>query len=120
MGRNRTEPSLSRIRSAVTNGTQLLAGCDHRTARMRRLRDLIEGHVSDLGGPDHCSQAELSIVRRAALITLEIETLEAKFKAAEGATLQELESYQRSANALRRHLESLGLKRRSRDVIPTA
>src|SRR5689334_8531647 len=117
-GRCKLDPSLTRIRSAITNGSQLLAACDHRSARMRRLRDLIAGHVSDCGGPDACSQAELSIIRRAALLTLELETLEAKFDANGEATLKELEAYQRSASAMRRLLESLGLKRRPKDVTP--
>jgi len=114
----RKAPSLKVIRSAISNGSKLLVGADHRTARMRRLRDLIAAHVSDLGGPDACSQAELSIARRAALLTLELEVLESKFEANDGASLKELETYQRVSSSLRRLLESLGLKRRPKDVTP--
>ena len=73
MARTRLAPSLTTLRSAKSNGTRLLDGCDHRSARMRRLRDLIGMHVSDLGGEDACSAAELSIISRAALLTLELE-----------------------------------------------
>ena len=65
MARTRLAPSLTTLRSAKSNGTRLLDDCDHRSARMRRLRDLIGMHVSDLGGEDACSAAELSIIRRA-------------------------------------------------------
>lgn len=117
--RRKADVSLSRLRSAVTNGTQMLAGCDHRSARMRRLRDLIGGHVADLGGRDLISEAEYSIVRRCALLTLELELLEARFEGNDGATAAELLCYQRVASALRRMHETLGLKRRQRDVTPT-
>ena len=114
--RTKTDVSISKLRSAVTNGSQLLAGCDHRSSRMRHLKDLIGGHVADLGGRDLISEAEFCLVRRAAILILELELLEAKFEANDGAKVQELECYQRVASSLRRLLESLGLKRRQRDV----
>ena len=117
--RGKTDVSISKLRSAVTNGSQLLVGCDHRSARMRRLKDLIGGHVADLGGRDLISEAEFCLVRRAAILTLELELLEAKFEAHDGAKVQELECYQRVASSLRRLLESLGLRRRQRDVTPS-
>ena len=117
--RKRADLALSRVRSAVTNGSELLAGCDHRSARMRKLKDLIGGHVADLGGRDLLSQAEFCLVRRCALLTLELELLEARFEINEGAKAAELECYQRTASSLRRLLESLGLKRRQRDVGPS-
>jgi hypothetical protein len=102
--------------SAVTNGSVILAGCDHRSARMRRLKDLIGGHVADLGGRDMISEAEFCLVRRCALLTLELELLEARFEAHDGASATDLQLYQQVASSLRRLHESLGLKRRSRDV----
>ena len=118
MARTRLAPSLAALRAAKSNGTRLLDGCDHRTSRMRRFRDLIGMHVSDLGGEDACSAAELSIVRRAALLTLELEVLESKFEQAGEASTKQLDCYQRVSNSLRRLLESLGLKRRPRDITP--
>ena len=85
---------------------------------MRRLRDLIGGHVADLGGRDLISEAEFCLVRRCALLTLELELLEAKFEANEGATVVELDCYQRVSGSLRRLHESLGLRRRQKDVTP--
>src|SRR5271166_4468482 len=50
--------SKSRQRSRVTNGTALLPGVDGRSAWMRRCKDIIAAHVSDLGGEDNISAAE--------------------------------------------------------------
>jgi hypothetical protein len=108
------------LRSRVTNGRTLFAdGGDMRSPWARRLRDLICLHISDLGGIEAVSEAERSIVRRAATITVELERLEARFATAEAATADELDLYVRAAGNLRRLLESLGLRRRPRDVTPT-
>ena len=109
-------PGLSQPRSRVTTQRQLFAdGGDIRSAWARRLRDLFELHISDLGGNDAASEAERSIARRAAVITVELERMEASF-AVRDATPDQIELYHRTASSLRRLLESLGLKRRPRDV----
>jgi hypothetical protein len=118
LARKTLEPSLSKVRSAVSNGSSLLAGLDHRSAWARRLRDLIGDHLADLGGPGAVTQAEKALVRRAAMLTLQLELLEQRFASNEGgaAHSEQLETYQRSTNSLRRTLESLGLERRAKDV----
>ena len=117
--RKLAEVSLSKIRSAVSNGSQLLADVDHRSAQMRRLRDLISDHVADLGGEDNLSSAELALVRRASMMILQLEIMEARWQVNAGeADAKALETYQRVVGSLRRVLESLGLKRRSRDITP--
>jgi len=105
-------------RSRVTNGSAVLPGVDGRSTWVRRLRDVIALHVSDLGGDDAISEAERSIVRRAATLTVEMERLEAKFAMAGEASAAELDLYQRTAGNHRRLLESVGLGRRARDVTP--
>lgn len=105
-------------RSRVTNGSAVLPGVDGRSTWVRRLRDLIEQHVSDLGGDLAVSESERSLVRRAATLTVELERLEARFAVAGEASAADLDLYQRTAGNLRRLLESLGLKRRPRDVTP--
>jgi hypothetical protein len=105
-----------RQRSRASNGSTLFAdGGDMRTPWARRLRDIWEAHVADLGGIDATSEAECSIARRAAVLTVELEKMEAVF-AVVNATPEQLDLYQRTANSLRRMLETLGLKRRARDV----
>jgi hypothetical protein len=108
-------------RTRTTNGTGLLPGVDGRTFWVRRMRDLMALHVSDLGGVDACSEAEKSIVRRAAAITIEMERMERAFALAgdAGPDLDSLSVYSRLANTLRRLLDMNGLQRRSRDITPT-
>jgi hypothetical protein len=106
-------------RSRISNGSAVLPGVDGRSTWVRRLRDLIGLHLSDLGGNDAVSEAERSIVRRAATLTVELERLEAVFAVAGEAQADQLDLYQRTANSLRRLLESVGIERRPRDVTPT-
>jgi hypothetical protein len=108
-------------RSKVTNGKRLFADMtvDGRRGWSRRLRDLLQLHVSDLGGDNVVSAAEHSICRRIAAVTVELELLERKFALkGKGAAADDLDLYLRGANSLRRLLESIGLKRVARDVTP--
>ena len=57
-------------RSRVTNGRQLLPMVDGRSIWARRMRDLMELHLDDLGGAENTSEAERSIVRRVAVADL--------------------------------------------------
>jgi hypothetical protein len=106
-------------RSRITNGSALLPGVDGRSAWVRRCRDVIEQHLSDLGGAANTSEAERSIIRRAAVLTTELERLEARFAVAGEASPEDLDLYQRTAGNLRRLLEAIGLQRRPRDVTPS-
>src|SRR3954467_10710242 len=95
-------PSMRNIRSAITNGSQLLANCDHRSAWMRRLRDLIQGHLADGGGVEQLSMAEQSIIRRASMCELQMEMMETRFAENGGvASADELNLYQRTASSTR-------------------
>jgi hypothetical protein len=58
----------------VTNGRALLPGVDGRSPWVRRCKDIIAAHLSDV--PD-ASAAERSILRRASVMTVELERLEA-------------------------------------------
>jgi hypothetical protein len=83
---------------------------------MKRFRDLMALHISDLGGSDNISEAEHALVRRACTLIVELEQRECKFAAAGEADDHALEVYQRVSNSLRRLLETLGLQRRAKDV----
>ena len=85
----------SRQRSRVANGSALLPGVDGRSPWVRRAKEVIADHISDLGGIENCSAAERSIVRRASTLTVELERLEAKFATAGEASTADLETYQR-------------------------
>ena len=113
------EGSKSKGRSRISNGSNILPGVDGRSTWVRRLRDLISLHLSDLGGENVASEAERSIIRRCAALTVELERMEAVFALAGEATPESLDLYQRVANSLRRLLESIGIKRVPRDITPT-
>jgi hypothetical protein len=105
-----------RPRSAVTSGRRLFVEGDPNSAWSRRYHDLVVGHCNDLGGRDLLSEAQLSLIRRAAAIECELERLDAMLST--GAEV-DLDSYGRAASHLRRLFETLGLERRPRDVTPT-
>jgi hypothetical protein len=103
-------------RSRITNGSALLPGVDGRSPWVRRCKDVIAAHLSDV--PD-ASAAERSIIRRASVLTTELERMEVQFATADGANNDDLDLYARVAGNLRRLLEAVGLKRQARDVSPT-
>jgi len=106
-------------RSKVTNGSALLPGVDGRSTWVRRCRDVIALHLSDMGGESNTSAAERSLIRRIAVLTTELEMLEQRFAAVGMATAIDLDLYVRGAGHLRRLLESIGLQRRQKDVTPS-
>jgi hypothetical protein len=118
-GSSHQDTAKPQSRSRISNGSSLLVGVDGRGTWVRRLRDLIGLHLSDLGGDAAVSEAERSIVRRAATLTVELERLEAGFAVAGSASTEQLDLYQRTANSLRRLLESVGLERRAKLIAPT-
>jgi hypothetical protein len=102
------------LRSATTNGNRpFVLGGDGRGAWVRRWKDIVELHVSDLGGQDACSEAQLSTCRRIATTTVELERMEARMSNDEEV---DLDVYNRMAGNLRRMLETIGIERRQRDV----
>jgi hypothetical protein len=110
----------AKVRASLTNGSTLITDCDHRSAWMRRLRDLVMQHESDLAGDSNISESERRLVRRSAMLTLQLEMMEQRWAANEGeASSKQIETYQRVTGALRRLLESLGLQRRSKTIVPS-
>lgn len=105
---SRIKVTPSKLRSALTNGRDVLAEIDGRTAIARRYRDLIELHTSDLGGADHLSEGQHALIRRVATMTVQLELLESKFAQDGGSNGKDFELYQRGSNTLRRLLETLG------------
>ncbi len=107
-------------KAAVSNSPASLgADVDHRSKEARRLRDLLEALVNDLGGFNAISAAELMLARRAAMLALQAERLEERF-AQEAPSATALELHGRLTGNLRRALETLtrsgGLPRRPREI----
>ena len=110
----------TRNRSRITSGRSLLPfGVDMRGVWERRWTDVNALLLNEQGGRDVCSEAEMAIIRRSATLIVALERLETKFAEQEdGGTPNQLDQYQRLSNTLRRLLESVGLKRRPKDVTP--
>jgi hypothetical protein len=110
------EERATKTRSKVTNGRSWFVQGDGRSPWSRRWRDLVEMHARDLGGMEGLSVAQLSLIRRAATIEVELEAAEGLFSAGKGS---DLTAYAAVAGHLKRILETLGLHRTPRDVTPT-
>jgi hypothetical protein len=114
--RPRDRPQKDPQRSRVTNGSALLPNIDGRSPWVRRCKDVLASHLSDT--PD-ASAAERSIIRRASVLTVELERMERQFALAGEADPEQLDLYARVAANLRRLLEAVGLQRRAREVGPS-
>ena len=68
--RAKADLTKAKVRSAIKNGSRILSAVDHRSLQMRRLRDLLSDHVSDLGGPDLITHSEKLLASRASMIAL--------------------------------------------------
>ena len=111
--RQRSRPLDARVygRSAVTNGSALLRRIDGRSIWARRYRDIHAGLISDLGGNSApIGEAQKLLVRKTALLALELERRESRF-AENGAEDAELEIYNRVVGGLRRLAETLNIHR---------
>jgi hypothetical protein len=106
----------TRRRSAATTGRRVFVEGDGNSRWARRYRDLIAAHCQDLGGVDLLSEAQLSLIRRASAIELELEQAEGKLSMGEEV---DLDRFTRAAGHLRRLFETLGLERRARVVEPS-
>jgi hypothetical protein len=89
---------------------------DRRTAAYRRTVDLIEAMEADAGGHDRLSTGERQLIRRIALACTLAEHLEARWLSGEQI---DPALYCTIANAQKRLLEVVGLRRVPRQVTPT-
>ena len=103
-------------RAKISNDKGWLTGIDGRSATARRYRDLVEQFVSDLGGFDVVSEAQVQLVRRASGLAVRLEQVEADL--INGGDICS-EDYVRECNTICRVLRVLGLKRQQRDVTPS-
>lgn len=116
MERPETAAAKPTIASAVTNGSRTFVDGDGRSPWARRWRDLVALHAEDLGGMETISEAQVSLVKRAATIETELERIEGRLS--KGETV-DLDAFTRGAGHLRRILETLGIERRAKDVTPS-
>jgi hypothetical protein len=102
-----------RTRSRISNGKDLLAGIDQRTATFRRYRDLIEAIVADQGGNDQCSESRKQLIRRFAACSVLAEQAEARLAAGEEI---DIATHALLTSSLVRVAQRIGIDRRQRNV----
>jgi hypothetical protein len=124
-GTRQSETTLKKQRSRITNNRSLFPrkldgqSVDNRTVWARRVRDLVASFTSDAGGDDRLSEAMRSLIRRVALIQVQLERMEAKWAIDDGeATPASLDQYQKLSNSMRRLIETAGLKTRKAKTVP--
>jgi hypothetical protein len=105
-----------RLRSRITNGSDVLPGVDGRSAVARRYRDLASQIVADQGGLDRCSEARLQLIRRFAAASVLAEQLEARLANGEGIDVAE---HAALASTLVRLAAKIGIDRRAKPVVPS-
>jgi hypothetical protein len=96
-------------RSAATNGIVVLEGVDGRSPEGRRFRDLVVAYAEELGGVGSLSQQDAAIVRHAAAVTMQSETLQAAV--VRGERVDE-EQFVRLGNGLVRALNAIKSRRK--------
>jgi hypothetical protein len=112
--------TLARLRSAIDRTGDDLSDVDQRSEPVRRLSQLAREHITDLGGEGLISHAERVLVKRCAMLVLQLELIELRWvSGSKDVESGDLDAYQRCVNTLRRTLEALGLQRRPKDVIPS-
>jgi hypothetical protein len=106
--RDNVVPRPAAVRSAVTNDPLMLRGVDGRSMVARRYRDVAIALADDLGGQDRLSEPSKILVRQAAALTVQVETLQSKIVVGGDVDLEQLT---RLSNVLGRTLQRLGLKK---------
>ena len=99
------------VRSATTNDLLALRGVDGRSVIARRYRDVAIALADDLGGQEKLGEPTKILVRQAAALAVQVESLQAKIVAGEDIDLEQLT---RLSNVLGRTLQRLGLKKPAR------
>lgn len=97
-------------RSRITNGKQLLANIDGRSAEARRYRDLAMSFADDLGGSACLTEAQRALVRQAAALSVQSERLQGAMLRGEEVSDEQMT---RVANSLARTLQRLGIRKRA-------
>lgn len=111
MSANRSAIAVTSVysRTKIANNSKILAGVDGRSAGARRYREILANLTSSVlrNHLPPITEAEMSLLRRAATLSIICEGLDAAL--ARGEPVDPL-AYSTAANALRRIVTDLGLK----------
>ena len=105
-----------RAPSRLSNGRDVLPDVDGRSVLARRYRDIMGAVVSDQGGAEHLSEAQLQLIRRFSAASMLAEQLEARLAQGEQVNIQE---YSVLVSTLVRVAQRIGIERRAKNVTPS-
>ena len=103
-------------RSRLSNGRDVLPDVDGRSVVARRYRDIMSAVVSDQGGAQHLSEAQLQLIRRFSADSMLAEQMEARFAQGEQVNIQE---YSVLVSTIVRVAQRIGIERRAKNVTPS-
>lgn len=109
-------PRSAAVRSAISNGSKMLAGIDGRSAIARRYRDIVTAILADQGGADQCSEARKQLIRRFAAAAVLAEQMEAAL--ARGEQI-DIAVHALLTSTLVRIAQRIGIDRRAKNVTPS-
>lgn len=109
----RLELPRAAFRTAIGNGSAVLAGVDGRSLIARRYREISASIAIDLGGEDVLTEGQKQLLRTIAGLVVLRENLDTKIVNGERVNSGE---YTHIANGLRRCLATVGIERRARTV----
>ena len=101
---------------------KLLPGIDPHSYWAKRVKDILGRHVDDLGGLNEITEAQKSILRRIATLTIEAERLERRLASypRDHVARADIDLYIRVSNTLRNLLDMTGLERKGpKTLVPT-
>jgi hypothetical protein len=96
----------SRQRSRVTNGSKLIAGVDGRTAEARRFKDVAVSLADDLGGAAALTEAQRALVKQAASLVVQSESLQGAMLRGEAISDEQMTRVARASDG---QIESSGI-----------
>jgi hypothetical protein len=94
----------SKARSAETNGLHVLRDADGRSATARRYRDVVLALAGDCGGEAQLNESTKILIRQAAGLTVQLETMQSAIARGESVNVEQLT---RASNSLSRMLDTL-------------
>jgi hypothetical protein len=111
-----TTAAKKQARSRLSNGRDVLPDVDGRSVIARRYRDIMNAVVSDQGGAQHLSEAQLQLIRRFSAASMLAEQMEARLAQGEQINIQE---YSVLVSTIMRVAQRIGIGRRAKNVTPS-
>lgn len=94
-----------------------MADLNQKSLAATRCQEIVDALIADCGGVENISEGVKQLVQHAAVLGVYIESCETKWM--NGDTDIPLDVFMRAIDRQRRLLESIGLSRKSRTIVPS-